>query len=90
MYPSQRRITPDELQQLRDIVAKHEPELSPLVDKLPNALLTAEEREALRGAIADELIVAGLDSDSEPNKYGFILESLIDRLWYYSVDRDQV
>jgi hypothetical protein len=86
----QRRIAPDDLQQLRDIVARHEPELSPLVDKLPSTLLTAEEREALRGAVTDEFMVAGLDSDSEPNKYGFFLESLIDRLWYYSVDRDQV
>ena len=90
MYPSQRKISPDELQQLRDIVARHEPELSPLVDKLPNAILTAEEREALRGTVAVELVDAGLDSDSEPNKYGFFLESLIERLWFYSVDRDEV
>jgi hypothetical protein len=90
MYPSQRRIAPGELQQLRDIVARQEPELSPLVDKLQNTLLTADEREALRGATADELLDAGLDSDSEPNKYGFFLESLIERLWFYSVDRDEV
>jgi hypothetical protein len=81
MYPSQRKFTTEELHQLRDIVARQEPDLSPLVDKLPNTLLTAEEREALREDVADELMVAGLDGDSEPNEYGFFLESLIDRLW---------
>lgn len=79
-------LSPAEKEALAEIVAKQDPALEPLMKRLGSILLSREEREALRGAVSDELAETGLDSDSEPNERGLFLEGLIERLWFYSVD----
>lgn len=65
---------------LRAIVARHDPALMSLVEKIEVARLSDDEREALREAIADEFTRVGLQADGEPNTKGLELESLIDKL----------
>ncbi len=71
------RISVDQITLLADIVSKHRPDLFPLLGKIGLNPLSGEEREELRGAIADELCEAGLDADDEPTRYGYQLEDLI-------------
>ena len=65
---------------LKEVLSKRRPYTLPLLDSLGSASLTDEQREELRGAIAEELIEAGLGPGDEPNQDGLLLESLIDRL----------
>lgn len=65
---------------LERIVSARRPELLLLVHVLKTAGLTQEQRESLRGVIADELSEAGLGDNDEPNSYGLVLEDLIDWL----------
>ena len=60
---------------------KHRPKLLPLIEVINNSMLTAEQREDLREAIADELIISGLGKNDEPNLRGKMLDELIGRLW---------
>lgn len=71
---------------LNKIIKKHQPHLLPLLNLPNNRLLSSEERENLREAIADELVESGLDKNDEPTQQGLVLEELIDRLWYLSED----
>lgn len=48
-----------------------------------NRPLLETEREALRGALADELTRAGVDKDYEPTAYGRELDDLIGRLMLF-------
>lgn len=68
---------------LRKVVQARSPELLPLVEIIGRRQLTTEEREALRGALAYELVAVGLEDDDEPNKYGIELDNLIGHLMYF-------
>jgi hypothetical protein len=70
----------DYAQLLRDAVDEHAPELAPLLAKLGVVPLSEDEREALRGALADELASTGMTAQDEPNERGFQIEDIIDRL----------
>jgi hypothetical protein len=65
---------------LERAVDKHAPSLLPLLSALGDRQLTSEEREGLRGALADELVSVGLEKDDEPTEYGLRIDSLIGRL----------
>ena len=71
---------PGLMELLREVVDRHGPELRPLLDRVGTHPLSRDEREALRGALADELVARGLDDDDEPNAYGLEIEAAIDRL----------
>ncbi len=65
---------------LQNVLERHGPDLIPLIDILGAYPLTMDDREVLRGAVADELISNGLDSKDEPTPFGLQLEELIDAL----------
>ena len=65
---------------LHDVIDRRAPQLLHLLDRLPMRDLTDDEREALREAIADELVSAGLDADGEVTRHGRLLDDLIDGL----------
>jgi hypothetical protein len=67
-----------EAQQIREIVARRRPELVWLADQLGTYSLTSDEREDLRGVIAEELLEVGLDEQDQPTPKGLALERLID------------
>jgi hypothetical protein len=50
-------------------VRTHDPDAEFLIGKLGNEPLTDDERERLRGALADELVAAGLDEHDEPRRW---------------------
>lgn len=77
-----RGLTPLELELLTTAIQAHDAQLMRLVDQLGRVQLTSDEREALRFALAEELILNGLEADDEPNAYGLRLEDLIDSLGY--------
>jgi hypothetical protein len=63
---------------MKEIVGRWRPDLLGLLQR---SALTADECEALRSALADELVVRGLNRfDSEPTKYGLQVEDLIDKV----------
>lgn len=68
---------------LRRVVHARDTRLIPLLAKVGNQRLTVQEREALRGVLADELTAVGLDEDDEPTDYGRELDELIGRLMYF-------
>ena len=74
------RLSDESTQLLREAVAKHNPELLPLVGQLGVTPLTCEQREALRGAVSTEFCITGLREDDEPNQRGLDLEEVIDVL----------
>ena len=65
---------------LRSTFQKQQPGLLPLLDLLGAQPLTEDQREALREALADELIETGLRDDSEPDERGRPLDDIIGRL----------
>ncbi|MGI8688242.1 MAG: hypothetical protein ACR2M3_06645 [Thermomicrobiales bacterium] len=65
---------------LREAIASAEPSLLPLVDTVGVAPLTQEQRNALRRAVAHNLVATGFGSQWEPNVCGVRLEALIDYL----------
>jgi len=69
-----------ELRRLRDIVDRRNPRLRPLLSKLGATPLSIDEREALRGAIADEMAGSGYLGTPESDRIGNELDDLIDRL----------
>lgn len=62
------------------VTQEHSPKYRHLVSVVGNRPLTRDEREAVRGALAYELVTAGLDADDEPNEYWLRLDSLIGKL----------
>jgi hypothetical protein len=70
----------EETDLLREILLRHRSPLSTMIDSIGIVPLTNEQREELRGVIADELVETGLGKDDEPNERGLLLERLIDRL----------
>ncbi len=73
-------LTPDEEELLRHAVTTHNLQLLYLLSEISQRPLTADERDELRGALAEELTAAGLDTEYEPTPYGLELENLIDAL----------
>lgn len=66
---------------LREVVAKREPQLLPLVEKLESATISEELRTHLRDdLVADELCKTGFDPDDSVNARGILLEELIGKL----------
>jgi hypothetical protein len=76
-------LNQQELEVLKSIFLKHCPPLLPILETLGQVALDDIQREAIRGALADELIESGLNDKDEPNKKGFLLEDLIDRLGHF-------
>jgi hypothetical protein len=73
-------LTQDEQELLRHAVAEHKATLLPLLSDVGHRPLTGDEREELRGALAEELTAAGLGADDEPTDYGRRVDDLIGRL----------
>ena len=65
---------------LHHAVTAHNSELLPVLSEVGRRPLTGDEREELRGALAEELTAAGLDANDEPTDYGRRLDDLIGRL----------
>jgi hypothetical protein len=65
---------------LRRAVNRHRPDLDELLPQLGKTPLSVEQRESLRGVLADELCANGLREDDEPNEYGLRIEAAIDHL----------
>lgn len=76
----QEPLTLEDLRRLRDIVLRRSPNLRPLLFKLGTSRLSTEEREALRGAVADEMAASGYLGSPESDRIGRELDDLIDRL----------
>jgi hypothetical protein len=73
-----RIFSAQEAELLRKIVENWRPDLIPLLDR---STVTDDEREDLRGALAEELVIRGLSRpDWEPNEYGLRIENLIDKI----------
>jgi hypothetical protein len=73
-------LTHDEQELLRRAVAERNSKLLPLLSEIGRRPLTGDEREELRGALAEELTAAGLGKDDEPTDYGRRVDDLIGRL----------
>ena len=67
-------------------VRKHDPDAEFLIGKLGIELLTVDERERLRKALADELVAAGLDENDEHTSLGKELDDIIGALHAYAPD----
>lgn len=80
-----RPLSADEYQLLESVVREHAPALRALLEKIRlRDLLSDDEREALREAIADELGARGIDGEGHINDYGVRLDDLIDRVGHVS------
>jgi hypothetical protein len=77
------RLNRAEHARLAQIVERGEPPAMSLLPLLEQRQLTEDERERLRGIVADELVERGLDDEDEPNTYGLELERLIDALGHH-------
>jgi len=75
-------MTSEEHALLVEAVDMVDPALRPLVDDLivGERRLTADEGDALREAVTNELARTGFDDDREPTDRGRALEDLIDKL----------
>lgn len=78
----ERGLTPGDYDRLRDVVSRRDRDALLLLKTLGERRLTEEERETLRGLVADDLVERGLDDHDEPNAYGLQMERLIDALGY--------
>ena len=75
-------MTPAEYDLLREIISRRDGSALTLLDALWERRMTEDERERLRGLVADELVERGLEDDDEPTGYGLQLERLVDALGY--------
>lgn len=75
-----KRANDRRIELMRTILSRRRPDLLALLEDLSSGSLTDEDREVLRGVIADELVEYGLDSTDEPTPHGLVLEDLIDWL----------
>jgi hypothetical protein len=72
---------------LRDAISRQSPNLLPLLERLEEGGLSADELNELREAVSDEFLDSGLRPDYEPNERGLQLEDLIDELapWNHGI-----
>ena len=81
-YPdsmSRRAFTPDDEALLREVVAKHRPDLLPLLEEAATGLvLTVSEANKLQDAVADEFGATPLDELGGLTAAGIRLDHLID------------
>jgi hypothetical protein len=75
-------LTSEERALLVEAIKGSQPALLPLIDELVagERRLTADEGNALRDAVTDELARTGFAAECEPNDRGRALEDLIDKL----------
>jgi hypothetical protein len=73
-------LNPEQQRLLLQAVQKRDPSLLPLVHRVGQELIDANEREALRDVLADEFVQFGLAAGDEPNEYGLALDELIGAL----------
>lgn len=78
-------LTQEMLDLVREVVSRRAPSLMPLVQRLfdqplPSISLSSEEQDLLSDVIISEFCDYGLGSDSEPNKYGILLDDIAARL----------
>lgn len=66
------------LKLLRDIVARRDPKLLPLLEL--GALLVRSDVTALIDVISSELVTSGFGESYEPTEYGLKLEALLDEV----------
>lgn len=70
---------PERLQELLlEVMVKCRPEMISRFSSEGELSLAPEQREPLRGSLADELCESGLRPDDEPNERGHAIEELID------------
>ena len=79
---NQVRLSPADLDIIRDIVLKRAPDLAPVVDRLaqlPISSIVLSDIEVLELAcpLVDEFVERGLGEDYEPNEYGNRLDRII-------------
>ena len=72
------------IQVLREVVAKHRPELLPLADKVGVEILTEEQLEMLSEVVLQEFLEVGLQEDDEPNPRGIMLDDVMGFLVPYA------
>ncbi len=76
------KLTPDEWQVLKEVLAEADPESCPALSvNQPVLEITDETADEYRNLLQDELEIRGLDEKYEPTVRGRILESLIDKLF---------
>ena len=66
------------IQELRQVVARRQPELLPIVDRLEAGTADDDEVDRVQMVLVDELLEHGLDDKDEHNEYGQRVEDLID------------
>lgn len=79
---SRKALSAKDVELLRRVVDRHRPELSGLVDDLVSGrLLSVDEANDLRDALADELVQSGVDEElGAVNQRGKHIDLLIDRV----------
>jgi hypothetical protein len=65
---------------ISDVLLARAPNQLHLLATLGREPLSLDERETIRGILADELVAVGLDPDDEPNERGQLIETAIDWL----------
>lgn len=75
------RLSPSELEVIREVILRRAPDLASLVDRLshcpvPSTTLSDEEAGDIASVLCDEF-VENLDENSEPNEYGRRLDTII-------------
>jgi hypothetical protein len=77
-------VTEKALQNLvEEVLRRRAPSDPQLLDAVARKHLTEESREAIRRALADELIEAGLGKEGDPNDHGRLVETAIDWVGHF-------
>jgi hypothetical protein len=84
---NQARLSPSDLDIIRDIVLRRALDLVPVVDRLaqspiPSLVLSDIEVLELASPLVDEFVERGLGEDYEPNEYGKQLDSIIGIIYF--------
>ncbi len=65
---------------VQEVMLARSPEYASLISDVRRQALSAEQKENIRGILADELVDSGLGPDDEPNDRGRVIEAAIDWL----------
>jgi hypothetical protein len=75
---NQVRLSPSDLDIIRDIVLRRAPDLVPVAQSpIPSLVLSDIEVLELASPLVDEFVERGLEEDYEPNEYSKQLDSII-------------